>query len=288
MGLTLRSMNLGDILVFGQYSCIGNGSNPIPLRWMKATPNCDFITEGVADILQFDGMENWPGEYRPKDWPSGGWEDGRGISRGDPHFGVSTLLQYLNSDQDDWFVPQHEYDKPPTRFWPLSTNQHAHSGFLRFFEAHEIKAIVPKTVSLPTGKFTSMIRIPTVEDMYGGDSRLNLFKKKRGVRAHPTSDLESLIRHTHYNTGDKCYLSYFLADISQRRHDCVSVVGKDSYLSYEYPANGNGVRPLMTLNPKTRVEMIGDGVYQVLPKGSHEMKPNTMEDMFAFFGIAQP
>lgn len=289
MAQTLRSMSLGDALVFGQYSAQEKGQCPVPIRWLKSTPNCDFITEGVVDLFPLDGMERWPGDYRPK-----GCERFQGIgysqasiSSGDPRFGVSTLMQFLNSADESWFSAQHEYDAPPQKDWLLGS-QVEHYGFLRYFEPYEIEAILPKTVDIGTEVFTSRVRIPTVKDMYGGEERLNLFKKRRGVRAQPTEDLATKIGRSYWATGEKYYLGYFLADMSTKYLGYNAAVGKDSYLVESRTDSPFGVRPMISLNPKTRIEYLGGREYRILPKGAVEMKCSTADEMFAFFGIAQP
>ena len=297
MSRTLRSMSLGDVLVFGQYTAFGGDATPAPLRWLKATPNCDFISEGVVDICVLDATEEWPGDFRPDGWyeiGSGYEYDGSGenrvLRRGNPHFEVSTLLQYLNSAKDGWYSPQHKYDAPPARqYLPSMSDQSQHAGFLRYFDSYEIAALLEKTTKLDTGEFTSLVRIPTVKDMYGDNDRLNLFKKRRGVRAHPTQDLaKKLLGTTRMADGDRYYLSYFLADMGKRFRGSNATVDKSSYLGSAMASEFRGVRPLVSLNPKSRVEQIGDKEYRILPKGVKEMRPSTTEEMFAFFGMAQP
>ena len=290
MAQTLRSMSLGDVLIFGQYSAQENGQCPVPIRWLKATPNCDFIAESVVDLFPLDARESWPADYRPKDWEmivSHGYGCYQGpIDSGDPHFGRSTLIQFLNSVDESWFSKQHEYDAPPQMEWMLG-NQSNHYGFLRYFEPYEIDAMLAKTVDTATDTFTAKVRIPTVKDMYG-EERLNLFKKRRGVRAQPTEDLAEKIRRSHWATGDRYYLGYFLADMSIKYPGYNEAVGKDSYKRCVQTHSSFGVRPLISLDPKMKIERLGGKEYRILPKGAVEMKCSTADEMFAFFGIAQP
>lgn len=55
MDLTVDRLKIGSKLVFGKYGV--NNDSPYPIVWLKASPNCDFITESVLDYLCFDAME---------------------------------------------------------------------------------------------------------------------------------------------------------------------------------------------------------------------------------------
>ena len=85
----------------GRYS-VSKDADPAPIAWLKGTPNSDFITEFAVDYLPFDAME--------RENPSRQY-----YYSGNPDYTTSNLLQFLNSDQEDWYEPTHQYDAPPVR-----------------------------------------------------------------------------------------------------------------------------------------------------------------------------
>ena len=77
--------------------------NPYPIVWLKGTPNGDFITQFALDVLGFDAQEPDNTENR----------DARAV--GNPNYGCSNILQFLNAQEENWFSPMHQYDASPAR-----------------------------------------------------------------------------------------------------------------------------------------------------------------------------
>lgn len=65
--------------------------NPYPIVWLKGTPNGDFITQFALDVLGFDAQEPENTENR----------DARAV--GNPNYGCSNILQFLNAQEENWF-----------------------------------------------------------------------------------------------------------------------------------------------------------------------------------------
>ena len=118
----------------GRYS-VSRDADPAPIVWLKGAPNSDFITEFAVDYLPFDAME--------RENPSRQY-----YYSGNPDYTTSNLLQFLNSDQEDWYEPTHQYDAPPVRN-NVNDRYRApykdHYGFLCFFEEYEIESIADNT-----------------------------------------------------------------------------------------------------------------------------------------------
>lgn len=97
---TIGRMKIGDKLLFGAYGV--SNDDPHPILWLKGTPNGDFITRDVVDFLPFDAMERENTEN----------EQARFM--GNARYSVCNLLQFLNSEDESWFAPMHQYDAPPS------------------------------------------------------------------------------------------------------------------------------------------------------------------------------
>lgn len=91
METTVGKLKIGAPLVMGRYS-VSKDADPAPIAWLKGTPNSDFITEFAVDYLPFDAME--------RENPSRQY-----YYSGNPDYTTSNLLQFLNSDQEDWYEP---------------------------------------------------------------------------------------------------------------------------------------------------------------------------------------
>lgn len=101
METTVGKLKIGAPLAMGRYS-VSRDADPAPIVWLKGAPNSDFITEFAVDYLPFDAME--------RENPSRQY-----YYSGNPDYTTSNLLQFLNSDQEDWYEPTHQYDAPPVR-----------------------------------------------------------------------------------------------------------------------------------------------------------------------------
>lgn len=129
--MTIEELKVGSRVMFGNYGV--DSDRAYPIWWVKATKDCDFITESVLNYLMFDAKEPNSGDYGCRNY-------------GNPNYNLSNIRQFLNSEDEDWYIPQHAADNWPNNRRqdslasygdPGGTYRH-HHGFLRHFEDYEI------------------------------------------------------------------------------------------------------------------------------------------------------
>ena len=151
--MTIEELKVGSRVMFGNYGV--NSDRTYPIWWVKATKDCDFITESVLDYLMFDAKEPNNGDYGCRNY-------------GNPNYNLSNIRQFLNSEDEDWFIPQHAADN-----WPNSRRQDSlasygdpggtyrdHHGFLRHFEDLFRTSINSAMIDLSCSKRKASARMP--------------------------------------------------------------------------------------------------------------------------------
>ncbi len=262
MQKTVRKLRIGSRLVLGSYAA--GGATPEPIVWLKATPNCDFISEFVLDFLVFDQSE--------------GRNEALGHNRrlGNPQYPLSNIHSFANSTEDSWFERTHDYDELPE----IGSYRGGYAGgFLRDFEGYEIQSLIQPTFFVNGKRITSTIRLPTSHDIYG-DDRFNLFSKK-GIRAKATYPLTQK-RGCGIQSHE--FVEYWLANSGET---FTRLVGRNGVMSTSVPNLSSGFRPVCTVNPDSLVEE-GTGFYRVIPFGDSVPPANTEEELLAFLGLTQP
>lgn len=267
MDITIGKLKIGAPLVMGKYNPANDGT-PQPIVWLKGTPNSDFITQCAVDYLCFDANER---------------ESERDNCRyhGNPNYKLSNILSFANSDCEEWFHPMHQNDAPP-----MCRGGHidykSHYGFLYHFEEYEVESLVVETRDVGGDAVSSMIRLPTSEDVLGHD-RFKLFSKK-GLRPKGTESLVSA-RYS-YGFDDASYFPFWLASQGNDRNR-VLIVSRNGALESQSPCNESGFRPVCTINPDTPVIQDEDGFYHIKPRA---VRTNvcTDKELFDFLGMAQP
>ncbi len=246
---TIKSLKIGDAISFGAYSAQGRGENPVPIIWVKASTNCDFITEHIVDLLTFSVQ--------------GGMRVVNGIwthDHVDPVYQHSTILRFLNSnkDGDEWFHPANENDIAPAYVH--------HAGFLRYFTADELNAIIYRRVADDPFDVLAPVHLMAKEDVFG-DNMIPIFRKRRGIRAKPTRDLY-LSSRCFQTPGH--YMEYMTRTRESGRIVCV---GRDAALHQRDANVFNGIRPLVQLNPDAKIAMGEDGMWHVVAKRGRYHSP---------------
>lgn len=265
MDTTIGQLKIGTRVELGRYGVYNE--SPCPIVWLKASPNCDFISEYVLDYLCFDAPER----------------DAGGDARwcGNPNYMVSNIFAFLNSESETWYAAAHETDAPPgTRSgqWAQYEN---HYGFLYHFEEHEMASLQMQIYCVDGSEVSSLIRLPLLSDIIGLDC-LKLFSRK-GVRTKATSDL---IRGRGYRVGlnDRSYVPFWIMD----KDGCYArYIDRTGRSSYQHPSNSSGIRPICAIAPNTIVEPTDDGVYRVMPYNI-EHETFTDEEFLRYLGVAQP
>jgi len=266
---TIEKLKVGTPLVMGRYGV--KNDEPKPIVWLKGTPNGDFITKDAIDYLPFDAKERENTES----------ENIRFM--GNRKYSVCNLLQFLNSADESWFAPMHQFDAPPSaRNVDWNRGQYdQHYGFLYFFEEYEIAALVQDTRVVDTDTVMSLIRLPAIADILS-PNRFKLFTKK-GVRPNATEDLMGKPGAEFYLGS---YVPFWVSDLGGH-NGYAAFIGRNGAVNAQWPTANCGVRPVCTINPATAVVLGDDGLHYIKP---YEVKQNirTDEELYAFLGLAQP
>lgn len=99
---TLDSLESGSKVKLGTY-------NSKPLKWIVAR---DSVTQELRLVLDADSVAlNVTAQWDAAE-PNNPISDRQ--SGGNNRYSISNIHQWLNSDESDWYTPQHEYDAPST------------------------------------------------------------------------------------------------------------------------------------------------------------------------------
>ena len=225
-------MRIGSKLSLGMYS-VNKDAPPVPIMWYKATPNGDFITCEAIDYLCFDARER---QFR---------EDGTLFrNSGNPNYELSNIHWFLNSENNEWYVPKHENDNSPSvRYHDTDGYQGVfsdHAGFLRHFENYEISSLSQQTYQVNESKVTSLIRLPDEANIFGCD-KFALFRNK-GIRSHPSMDV---ITHKGLGmfTRREQFMPYFLLN-KYHYHEGVIIIDRTGSESFIDACQSSGIRPV--------------------------------------------
>lgn len=233
--MNIAEIPVGGYLSFGQF--LRNGElRPTNLLWRKASEQNEFFVSNGIGKFYADAQE-----------PENASRCRR--ERGSNFFPQTNICQFLNSDKDDWFEPQHDTDT-------VAPYMKKHPGFLRLFEQWEREMIVPQEIvtSVPKGfkrqygeQAKTLLRISMMSrsQLIGGDdltegAQLELFATTRTVPLN-------LLTRSSIGTG--------LYAIDFRGH-----------FVNRCPASEYNITPLVRLNGDCAVEFsIGDDWYTILP-----------------------
>lgn len=264
MELTIGKLKVGSRIQLGAYGVTGMYKQPIV--WLKATDDNKFITEHVIDYIPFDAREPENMEY--------------GCNHiGNYEYGISNIRQFLNSDEENWYFPYHEYDAAPEIG---NTNRHLaydqHHGFLNHFKDYEIASIV------------NMVELPSAEDIIG-DNRFKIFKR-RGVRA---TAIDGMWRAPgKWQAGDytdSSFVEFWIRDRSREltyyHRTYAGIIDRCGSVSSKPPCNGAGVRPVCDIRPNTKIDIGEDGIFVISPfEVDHNMNESyTDEELMIFLGL---
>nr|WP_290463094.1 hypothetical protein [Acutalibacter muris] len=267
---TVGKIRVGTKLLLGQYGV--SADEIFPIMWLKATPNGDFIAAKVLDYICFDGRERQSADYNMRMF-------------GNPDYGRSNILQFLNSQDESWWNPTHESDSPPDRSNVCNINDayHDHCGFLYNFEEYEIDSLVRKLIHTPSGVRESLMRLPSYSDLVG-DDRFQLFSR-RGIRANGSEDY-ILHRGLYANFDTGSYVEFWLSDL-YNNGDYKAVLSRNGEMGYKHPYHSAGLRPVCTLKPDSVLEMDENGFCWVKQVGGQD-KLFTNDELFELLGVARP
>lgn len=217
MDTTVERLKVGTPVIIGSYGV--NNDEPYPIVWLKASPNCDFITECAVDYLCFDAPERT--------------EDGRRNS-GNPDYRLSNIYTFLNSDMDNWFYKTHESDAPPSNvFGNQAQNYRNHYGFLYYFEDYELNSLQMQQYVVDGETLSSIIRLPTITDILDDQLKLKLFSKK-GIRPKATQDCADR-KGRFGNFSWESYMNFWLAGKQDGFRNYALTLGRAGYCERKSP-----------------------------------------------------
>lgn len=258
--MDIGSLKVGDKITFGAYTCAPDVFPPAPITWIKASRNCDFITEKAIDYLLYDAPEG-----------SGG---------GNPDFHLSNLFGFLNGRTwDHWWNKTHDEDVEPQVWTVPSSFCPPQYGFLSDFSQHEINAIIPFSGE-NTETVSSLIRLPSVDDIFSGE--LEYFKR-HGIRTTWSLDV---IRGKFRHLGAKSTASYAEYWTRSRALDepgynnCVITVSRKAVICRKAAHLGAGIRPVCTINPNSKIEPYFD-IHRI---SDNEYRKNFNGDILSLIG----
>ena len=270
MDITPASLRIGDRLVLGKYGV--RNDSPQPLIWLKASPNCGFITEYIPDYLCFDAKE--PGN------------ENRDIQyNGNSNYALSNVHSFLNSDEENWFHPTHDYDAAPNRRQTNTYGEYeSHYGFPYHFEEYEIDSLMLDCVEVAGQRVQSLVRLPLISEISGAD-RFRLFSK-RGIRPKGTDDM---VHGRRVGFDYNSYIDYWVLgdEPTRRNRSFVHIVSRNSSLDATAPSTQCGIRPVCKLKPDTLLTLGEDGMYYIKPR-TIQHNICTEDELISFLGIAQP
>lgn len=259
--MTIADLKVGAKLVFGTY---GVGGALYPITWLKANKDGEWLSEFVLDMVKFDEEErNNPNR------------DCRYCGNG--NYELSNVLQFLNSFEDDWYGPMHEYDAPPgvlTRHGERPGEYLRHSGFLHEFQDYEIESL------------SGRVNLPTIANIFGanGEPKFALFNRK-GYRGKPTTDL--VYGRRGHGLEEQSYCEYWMVGGTNTTYS-QSYVGRDGSRNNTYADHTSGLRPKCVIRPELEVELISDGVYRIVPfeaANRHGPQIATDEELLNLMGL---
>lgn len=262
MDLTIQSLKIGDPLVMGRYGVTNDA--PQPVIWLKASPNCDFITQNVLDYLCFDAQER-----ESEDWHF--------IDSGNRCYKYSNLHSFLNSDVQQWYSPAHPTDSPPVFY-------RSHYGFLYGFEEYEAESLVCTSTIIEGEPLSARVRLPLFNEIFG-ESRFQLFRKK-GVRPKPTPDFVQNRPRLGFDCAS--YVDFWIAGQGEPTGTAwhASIVSRSGFHEHRAPAQNSGVRPVCRINAETSVTLGENGLYCIKPYIPNSQNICTNEELLAFLGLA--
>lgn len=287
MPTAIKDLPCGAKIRFGKYR-VGE-EIPHDIKWIKVNSgDTKLFAEYVEDFRAFDARErNNPNNNRRE--------------YGNNRYSVANIDQFLNSANDVFYRPAHDYDAPPTKELTYDNMPYDnHPGFLADFNEAELDAIMPTEVIVAIPKcddaenayetITRKVFLPSRTNIFGGTVRnvhegtqWEIFQRGDTVTAKTTNEARRNPNITDFtvNEGDNWY--YWLRSPSADDGCDARCVGRGGNGSYASAYHGViGVRPALTINPEILVsdEPDEEGYYNVI-LSAVELKDVSEEDFFS-------
>ena len=260
----ISSLPCGAKIKFGSYSVNGEAAHKI--RWIKVASNDTILlTENLEDFRAFDSPEPYNPQPERQNY-------------GNNYYPLSNIDLFLNSGDDEWYSPRHDYDSPPDKNHYRDAEGHYdnHPGFLAYFKTKERDAIIPTEIttvishadttseSHTSEKINRKVFLPSTEEIVGvgkWDYFINHTNK-----AYPSPQAVSHTQHVR-DISEENNTYYYLRDARISDSHQVAYITPSGYQDHCYACHSIlGIRPALTLNPRTLVtnETDEQGYYHVI------------------------
>ena len=257
MDFTVEKLPVGTRLRLGAYAVTGYA--PEPIFWLKATPDGAFIAEEALDYIAFDARERRSSEVDHR-------------YNGNPNYELSNILQYLNSEDDDWFYPTNSFDETPCQgnVCQYHGQYGDHAGFLYSFADYEIASL------------HGPVELPHYSDFFG-DHPFPLFKRK-GIRAKSTENLYHM-KLSGEGFRETSYVDFWTQD-QDEGYNRIKIVGRDGYQDRKCPYQSSGLRPVIKLDLNAKIMVDENGVFTLEPFVVQDDTPVfSEEDLYKYLGL---
>lgn len=262
--MKIDDLKVGAKLFFGNYGTHATSIHPI--TWLKASRDNEFLSEFVLDLLKFDVQERNNPDREIYWYGNGNYE-------------LSNIIQFMNSFEDDWYNPMHEFDSPPGNPVKVSDGLGEyvnHSGFLHNFEDYELECLA------------SRIDLPSYANIFGsgGSPRFPLFSRK-GFRGRPHADL--IYHRLGHDMNEDSFCGFWLSDMSGKYS--ALWVDRGGCRKVNHASSISGFRPKCTIKHDIEVEPMPDGSgYRIVSfepskARNRSSKVCTDEEFLAFMGL---
>ena len=256
-GPNLSVFTVGSAFFLGKYQV--ESETPWPIEWEIVHQTNDYqiaMTKQIIDCRAFDGKE-----------PTNTNRDRR--DSGNNNWSVSNIEQFLNSDQENWYSAQHQYDAPPNStncyddFDGNSYNAYdTHKGFLYYWSDDEKSLLRDMTLTLANNTVTDgggsytwagKVWLPTLTQMGGGQNN----SISEGEAFDKFTDKASRIKSLHPNCAANnpyCKVNNYAS-------------GKNySYrMSSVTPSSSDGVRYVISNGSFSNYSSAGYGTHGIVP-----------------------
>lgn len=259
--MNISEVPLGSIIRFGAYAV--RSEVPHAVDWYKVNRDNTLISKTSEDYLSYDAKESHAG-------------------CGNNDYGTSNIDQFLNKSDEDWYIPVHVNDRPPSASnCRRSSHYHDHPGFLAFFKEWEINLIKTSEIKyrncrVPenSDKFTTIKRkiyLPSIanfntefDGIFGGGTEDTLFEW-----IPPGSGVsESCLFHTTVEESLGRDVARFMTrSIHIDSRSYIYCYSPNMGFQARHAYNESAVRPVLRLSDNSTVEettINGETVYIVV------------------------
>lgn len=257
MAQNLSNLPIGAKVKFGKHSV--NGETAQDIIWLVVAKNhtgyptnsVTLLTDRIVDMRAFDAAEPTSPNSDVREYGLGRYE-------------LSNIRQWLNSNNDNWYVAKHTYDQAPNGTYTTKRTEYStRPGFQRYFSTSEINAILSTPIiyydySVGNKTITDKIFIPSFREITGTDSSPFEAEGTRWAYFTNNSMLAKLSQqaYTHSmstTTSDPATSNWFwmTRSVLRSERDRVYLLHNTASGSYSTfaPNDGSaGVRPAMNLS----------------------------------------